>query len=145
MKRLWRLQPQDGGESHGTCERRALATSVLKRLQERELEGLVQAAEAGGRDTGPCCRLPQGRLRLGRRGVQAPQVVCAQVLRWPEVTEEEMERVGVLCGERGQGEVCCNPWHWARRLETGREHIFSSPNTFGERVHIWSIRNERFM
>ena len=117
VKRLWRLQPRD---ESGSEDRRALATAVLKRLKEPALEGLVRAVEAAGQDSGVCCRVPRCALRLGRRGAVSPQVLTAQLFRWPEVRgEEELVRVGAVCrGEEGDL-VCCNPWHWARRLDTG--------------------------
>jgi hypothetical protein len=120
LKRLWRQQPRD----EAVAEQRAVATALLKRLKEPQLEGLVQAAEGSGREAGPCCRVPCGNLRLGRRGAVSPQVLTARLLRWPEVREEAELVLSGLCplgGEEGEGgSVCCNPWHWARRLDSGQ-------------------------
>ena len=121
MKRLWRLQP--GDENNG--ERRAVATAVLKRLKEPALEGLVRALEGSGKDSGVCCLVPKGGLRLGRLGTVSPQVLTAQLFRWPDVQEEEqLVQVKPLCENQDQDLfVCCNPWHWARALPTGENHF----------------------
>ena len=121
MKRLWRLQP--GDENNG--ERRAVATAVLKRLKEPALEGLVRALEGSGKDSGVCCLVPKGGLRLGRLGTVSPQVLTAQLFRWPDVQEEEqLVQVKPLCENQDQDLfVCCNPWHWARALPTGGNHF----------------------
>ena len=117
VKRLWRLQP--GDDNNG--ERRAVATAVLKRLKEPALEGLVRALEGSGKDSGVCCLVPKGGLRLGRLGTVSPQVLTAQLFRWPDVQEEEqLVQVKPLCENQDQDLfVCCNPWHWARALPTG--------------------------
>jgi len=117
VKRLWRLQP--GDDNNG--ERRAVATAVLKRLKEPALEGLVRALEGSGKDSGVCCLVPKGGLRLGRLGTVSPQVLTAQLFRWPDVQEEEqLVQVKPLCENQDQDLfVCCNPWHWARALPSG--------------------------
>ena len=121
VKRLWRLQP--GDENNG--ERRAVATAVLKRLKEPALEGLVRALEGSGKDSGVCCLVPKGGLRLGRLGTVSPQVLTAQLFRWPDVQEEEqLVQVKPLCENQDQDLfVCCNPWHWARALPIGGNHF----------------------
>ena len=116
VKRLWRLQPGDDNNQ----ERRAVATAVLKRLKEPALEGLVRALENSGADSGVCCLVPKGGLRLGRLGTVSPQVLTAQLFRWPQVREEgELVQVEALCKNQDELFVCCNPWHWARALTPG--------------------------
>ena len=116
VKRLWRLQPGDDNNR----ERRAVASAVLKRLKEPALEGLVRALEGSGKDSGVCCLVPRGGLRLGRLGTVSPQVLTAQLFRWPDVEEEEqLVQVTALCQNQDNLFVCCNPWHWARALPAG--------------------------
>ena len=131
VKRLWRLQPGD----ENNRERRAVATAVLKRLKEPALEGLVRALEGSGKDSGVCCLVPKGGLRLGRLGTVSPQVLTSQLFRWPDLQEEcELEQVKALCQNQDQDLfVCCNPWHWARTLPPGS---FLSPK------HLLMINSE---
>ena len=118
VKRLWRLQPGDDNNR----ERRAVASAVLKRLKEPALEGLVRALEGSGKDSGVCCLVPRGGLRLGRLGTVSPQVLTAQLFRWPDVEEEEqLVQVTALCQNQDNLFVCCNPWHWARALPAGAQ------------------------
>ena len=129
VKRLWRLQPL--GEDDNNRERRAVATAVLKRLKEPALEGLVRALEAGGKDSGVCCLVPKGGLRLGRLGTVSPQVLTAQLFRWQDVKgEEELVQVKAICQNQDQDLfVCCNPWHWARALPLGESSSTSITTT----------------
>ena len=76
--------------------------------------------ENSGADSGVCCLVPKGGLRLGRLGTVSPQVLTAQLFRWPQVREEgELVQVEALCKNQDELFVCCNPWHWARALTPG--------------------------
>jgi len=133
VKKLWKLQCRDGKQDQVEDDRRNVATAMLKRLKEPALEGLVRAVENKGADTGSCCLVPKGDLRLGRHTV-SPHLLCCQLFRWSDIKYEvELVRVP-LCmmnNETDQLYTCCNPYHWARLAKPGSSGIpgFSTEHT----------------
>lgn len=133
VKKLWKLQCRDDKQSQAQEDRRNVATAMLKRLKEPALEGLVRAVENKGADTGSCCLVPKGDLRLGRHTV-SPHLLCCQLFRWSDISYEwELVRVP-LCminWENDQLYTCCNPYHWARLAKPGSSGIsgFSTEHT----------------
>merc|ERR1719285_1160922 len=127
VKRLWRhtVRPSSQPTPSTSDERelRALVSALLKRLKEPLLEGLLRAVEQKGAESGPCCKVPSQELRLGRRGLISPHLLIVQLWRWGDIQEEEeLVQVASLCQPLSHEEegiyVCCNPYHWARRLPT---------------------------
>jgi len=121
VKKLWKLQCRDEKQNNVQDDRRNVATAMLKRLKEPALEGLVKAVENKGADTGSCCLVPKGDLRLGRHTV-SPHLLCCQLFRWSDLMQEwELVRLP-LCAmtqEKEQLYTCCNPYHWARLAKPG--------------------------
>ena len=116
VKKLWKLQCRDDKQGQAQDDRRNVATAMLKRLKEPALEGLVRAVENKGADTGSCCLVPKGNLRLGRHTV-SPHVLCCQLFRWSDLAQEQELIRLPLCTmsfENDQLYTCCNPYHWAR-------------------------------
>eukprot|EP00092_Neocalanus_flemingeri_P002608 GFUD01002795.1.p1 GENE.GFUD01002795.1~~GFUD01002795.1.p1 ORF type:complete len:442 (-),score=37.29 GFUD01002795.1:480-1805(-) len=121
VKKLWKLQCRDEKQSQAQDDRRNVATAMLKRLKEPALEGLVRAVEGQGADTGSCCLVPKGDLRLGRHTV-SPHLLCCQLFRWSDLTQEwELVRLPLcmMTQETDQLYTCCNPFHWARLAKPG--------------------------
>lgn len=133
VKKLWKLQCRDEKQNQAQDDRRNVATAMLKRLKEPALEGLVRAVENKGADTGSCCLVPKGDLRLGRHTV-SPHLLCCQLFRWWDLTQEwELVRLPLctMTQENDQLYTCCNPYHWARLAKTGSSGIpgFTSEHT----------------
>lgn len=144
VKKLWKLQCRDDKQSQAQDDRRNVATAMLKRLKEPALEGLVRAVENKGADTGSCCLVPKGNLRLGRHTV-SPHVLCCQLFRWSDLTQEQELIRLPLCTmsfENDQLYTCCNPYHWARiPQKTGTTSIpgFTSEQTLNPSGHSPSL------
>ncbi|XP_064355754.1 mothers against decapentaplegic homolog 7-like isoform X3 [Dromaius novaehollandiae] len=118
-----------GGAGRGCCagkagaeaELKALTHAVLKRLKERQLEGLLRAVESRGGARTPCLLLPAkaADARLGAHWYPLPLLLC-KVFRWPDLRHcAEVKR---LCGCESYGKahpelVCCNPHHLSRLCE----------------------------
>ncbi|KAM6329166.1 mothers against decapentaplegic homolog 7-like isoform X3 [Rissa tridactyla] len=102
------------------AELKALTHAVLKRLKERQLEGLLHAVESRGGARTPCLLLPaKADSRLGQHWYPLPVLLC-KVFRWPDLRHcSEVKR---LCGCESYGKahpelVCCNPHHLSRLCE----------------------------
>ncbi|XP_067171887.1 mothers against decapentaplegic homolog 7 isoform X2 [Apteryx mantelli] len=103
------------------AELKALTHAVLKRLKERQLEGLLRAVESRGGARTPCLLLPAkaADARLGAHWYPLPLLLC-KVFRWPDLRHcSEVKR---LCGCESYGKahpelVCCNPHHLSRLCE----------------------------
>ncbi|XP_067401490.1 mothers against decapentaplegic homolog 7 isoform X1 [Emydura macquarii macquarii] len=102
------------------AELKALTQAVLKKLKEKQLEGLVQAVESRGATRTPCLLLP-GRVdsRLGQHWYSLPLLLC-KVFRWPDLRHcSEVKRL-CCCESYGKTHpelVCCNPHHLSRLCE----------------------------
>jgi len=144
VKKLWKLQCRDDKQGQAQDDRRNVATAMLKRLKEPALEGLVRAVENKGADTGSCCLVPKGNLRLGRHTV-SPHVLCCQLFRWSDLAQEQELIRLPLCTmsfENDQLYTCCNPYHWARiPPKTGTTSIpgFTSEQTQNPSGHSPSL------
>ncbi|XP_075041976.1 mothers against decapentaplegic homolog 7 [Mixophyes fleayi] len=103
------------------AELKALTHSVLKRLKERQLEGLLQAVESKGGARSPCLLLPSAKLdsRLGQQPFSLPLLLC-KVFRWPDLRHSaEVKRLS-CCESYGKNNpelLCCNPHHLSRLCE----------------------------
>ncbi|XP_062455955.1 mothers against decapentaplegic homolog 7 isoform X2 [Rhea pennata] len=110
-----------GRAAGGEAELKALTHAVLKRLKERQLEGLLRAVESRGAARTPCLLLPAkaADARLGPHWYPLPLLLC-KVFRWPDLRHcSEVKR---LCGCESYGKahpelVCCNPHHLSRLCE----------------------------
>ena len=135
VKKLWKLQVRDDKQGEAQDDRRNVATAMLKRLKEPALEGLVRAVENKGADSGSCCLVPRGDLRLGRHTV-SPHLLCCQLFRWSDISYEwEVVRVPlcIISREDDQLYTCCNPYHWARLAKPGEQSHLS--NTVTRSIH----------
>ncbi|KAJ6662947.1 hypothetical protein lerEdw1_010768, partial [Lerista edwardsae] len=125
-----------GGGSRGCCmgksgkiskahlgseaELKALTHSVLKRLKEKHLEGLLQAVESRGCTRTSCLLLPtKVDSKLGQHWYSLPLLLC-KVFRWPDLRHcSEVKRL-CCCESFGKTHpdlVCCNPYHLSRLCE----------------------------
>ncbi|KAK6184822.1 hypothetical protein SNE40_007197 [Patella caerulea] len=118
VKRLWkhRVTKNEGDSPSETAEDleiKSVAQSMLKRLEEKQLQLLVQSVESKGGETTDCVLLPKGDLKLGRRMV-APHILCCQIWRWPDISENvELKRLLCCSSVNDQSHICCNPYHWS--------------------------------
>ncbi|KAG6931386.1 SMAD family member 7, partial [Chelydra serpentina] len=106
---------------HGSeAELKALIHAVLKRLKEKQLEGLLQAVESKGGARTSCLLLP-GKVdsKLGQHWYSLPLLLC-KVFRWPDLRHcSEVKRL-CCCESYGKTHpelVCCNPHHLSRLCE----------------------------
>ncbi|XP_065718021.1 mothers against decapentaplegic homolog 7-like isoform X1 [Patagioenas fasciata] len=102
------------------AELKALTHAVLKRLKERQLEGLLHAVESRGGARTPCLLLPaKADSRLGQHWYPLPMLLC-KVFRWPDLRHcSEVKRLR-CCESYGKAHpelVCCNPHHLSRLCE----------------------------
>ncbi|XP_050184109.1 mothers against decapentaplegic homolog 7-like [Myiozetetes cayanensis] len=110
-----------GRATAGTeAELKALTHAVLKRLKERQLEGLLHAVESRGGAQTPCLLLPaNAHSRLGQHWFPLPVLFC-KVFRWPDLRHcSEVKRL-CCCESYGKPHpelVCCNPHHLSRLCE----------------------------
>ncbi|XP_061470259.1 mothers against decapentaplegic homolog 7 isoform X1 [Rhineura floridana] len=125
-----------GGGSRGCCmgksgkvakahvgsetELKAVTHSVLKRLKEKHLEGLLQAVESRGGTRTSCLLLPtKVDSKLGQHWYSLPLLLC-KVFRWPDLRHwSEVKRL-CCCESYGKTHpdlVCCNPYHLSRLCE----------------------------
>ncbi|CAH2296729.1 mothers against decapentaplegic homolog 7 isoform X2 [Pelobates cultripes] len=103
------------------AELKALTHSVLKRLKERQLEGLLQAVESKGGARSPCLLLPSTKLdpRLAQQPFPLPLLLC-KVFRWPDLRHCSQAKRLSCCESYGKNNpelVCCNPHHLSRLCE----------------------------
>ncbi|MEE6510407.1 hypothetical protein FKM82_030128 [Ascaphus truei] len=111
------------------AELKSLAHAVLKRLKEKQLEGLLQAVESKGGARSSCllllpasakpdcCRLGQGQQQ--QPPFSLPLLLC-KVFRWPDLRHSsEVKRLS-CCESYAKNNpelVCCNPHHLSRLCE----------------------------
>ncbi|NXO03825.1 SMAD7 protein, partial [Rhinopomastus cyanomelas] len=107
------------------AELKALTHAVLKRLKERQLEGLLRAVESRGAARSPCLLLPAKSEVVAAARPGAPQgyalpVLLCKVFRWPDLRSGAQVKRLRCCESYGKthGElVCCNPHHLSRLCE----------------------------
>lgn len=105
------------------AELKALSHTVLKRLKEKHLEGLLQAVESKGGTRTSCLLLPSKvDSKLGQFWYSLPLLLC-KVFRWPDLRPcSEVKRL-CCCESYGKTHpdlVCCNPYHLSRLCELGK-------------------------
>ncbi|KAG5887600.1 hypothetical protein JTB14_025759 [Gonioctena quinquepunctata] len=82
--------------------------SLLKKLQENQLEMLLRAVDSRGQDLGNCVLLPQ---KVG----EEPHVLFCQTWRWPDLRQgSELRRLPMCRTASDSVYICCNPYHWSR-------------------------------
>ncbi|TRZ08276.1 hypothetical protein HGM15179_018830, partial [Zosterops borbonicus] len=109
-----------GGRAAASAELKALTHAVLKRLKERQLEGLLHAVESRGGARTPCLLLPaKADSWLGQHWYPLPMLLC-KVFRWPDLRHcSEVKRL-CCCETYSKAHpelVCCNPHHLSRLCE----------------------------
>ncbi|XP_077319170.1 mothers against decapentaplegic homolog 7 isoform X1 [Lithobates pipiens] len=111
-----------GAPMGSDAELKAITHSVLKRLKERQLEGLLQAVESRGGTRSPCLLLPAAKLdssRLCQQPFTLPLLI-AKVFRWPDLRHSADLKRLTVCDSYGKNNpdiVCCNPHHLSRLCE----------------------------
>ncbi|KAL2296385.1 hypothetical protein Nmel_015700, partial [Mimus melanotis] len=138
---------RDGRAAAGAeteVELKALTHAVLKRLKERQLEGLLQAVESRGGARTPCLLLPaKADSRLGQHWYPLPMLLC-KVFRWPDLRHcSEVKR---LCSCESYSKahpelVCCNPHHLSRlcELESPPPPYSRYPMEFLKPSVLWNV------
>lgn len=116
-----------GKTSAGTdAELKALTHSILKKIKEKQLEGLLQAVESKGGARSPCLLLPSKvDTKLGQQSYSLP-LLLYKVFRWPDLMDfSELKRLSCCesYGEINPELVCCNPHHMSRLCELGKLFI----------------------
>lgn len=122
VKRLWKHrvtltkdETTSTNQNAEDLELKYIVQSMLKRLKENQLTSLVQAVESRGGDTTTCVLVPKG----DRRTV-APQVLCCQLWRWPDVKHPfELKKLACCESTNDSVDICCNPYHWSRLCKAG--------------------------
>uniref|UniRef100_A0A8C7TEH4 Mothers against decapentaplegic homolog n=1 Tax=Oncorhynchus mykiss TaxID=8022 RepID=A0A8C7TEH4_ONCMY len=110
-----------GKTSAGTeAELKALTHSILKKIKEKQLEGLLQAVESKGGARSPCLLLPSKvDTKLGQQSYSLP-LLLYKVFRWSDLRHcSELKRLP-CCESYGKINpelVCCNPHHMSRLCE----------------------------
>ncbi|CAN0346424.1 unnamed protein product [Bubo scandiacus] len=108
------------GSAGAEGELKALTHAVLKRLKERQLEGLLHAVESRGGARTPCLLLPaKADSRLGQHWYPLPVLLC-KVFRWPDLRHSAEVKRLCCCESYGKAHpelVCCNPHHLSRLCE----------------------------
>lgn len=100
----------------GDCETLVRST-LLKKLEDTQLELLTGAVESRGADLSDCVLL--SRKDVAAMGQQA-HVLCCQMWRWPELRQAaELKRLPVCESANDTVYICCNPYHWSRLCEPG--------------------------
>ncbi|KAL3280305.1 hypothetical protein HHI36_017794 [Cryptolaemus montrouzieri] len=95
--------------------------SLLKRLQENQLQMLLSAVGSRGQDSSNCVLLPRE---------DEPHVLCCQAWRWPDLRQEsELRRLPVCRTATDPVYICCNPYHWSRLCQPGELlHVLAYEN-----------------
>lgn len=115
-------------EGCGCCNNRAshteilVRTNLLKKLEEHQLEMLIQAVESKGADLSACVLLP--RDSVGATDVDLHVLSC-QIWRWPGLREStQMRRLPGCRSAKDPVYTCCNPYHWSRLCQPGKIWVF---------------------
>ncbi|XP_018574141.1 mothers against decapentaplegic homolog 6 [Anoplophora glabripennis] len=108
-KRLVKARKRRGNETRRTAEEETDSIStLLKKLQENQLEMLLRAIDTTGKDLTNCVLLPQA---FG----EEPHVLCCQTWRWPDLRQgSELRRLPMCRSASDPVYICCNPYHWSR-------------------------------
>lgn len=101
-------RPPGGGVDDCAASAPNLET-LLRQLQENQLEMLLRAVERGSGD----CVLVRKEKTLPPP--LQPHLLCCQTWRWPEVKQaSELRRLPSCRSASDPVYVCCNPYHWSR-------------------------------
>lgn len=86
--------------------------TLLKRLNQNQLEMLLTAVESRGLQQSNCVLLPRE---------YEPHVLCCQTWRWPDLRQtSELRRLPACRSACDPVYICCNPFHWSRLCQPGK-------------------------
>lgn len=121
-KRLVKARKRRGNETRRTVEEETESIStLLKKLQENQLEMLLRAIDTTGKDLRNCVLLPQS---FG----EEPHVLCCQTWRWPDLRQgSELRRMPMCRSACDPVYICCNPYHWSRLCQPGECPLIHCP------------------
>lgn len=113
-KRLVKARKRRGNETRRTVEEETdTISTLLKKLQENQLEMLLRAIDTTGKDLSNCVLMPQN---FG----EEPHVLCCQTWRWPDLRQgSELRRLPMCRSASDPVYICCNPYHWSRLCQPG--------------------------
>lgn len=104
-KRLVKAHKRRADETATETLRQPLE-ELFERLQDKQLEMLLKAVDARGRESSGCVLLPADGQ---------PHVLCCQAWRWPTLRQaSELKRLPCCQSACDPVYVCCNPFHWSR-------------------------------
>lgn len=116
-KRLVKARKRRSDETRRQIEEEGLA-ALLKKLKDNQLEMLLSAVESQGMQLSNCILLPRECRE------NEPHVLCCQTWRWPDVRQgNELRRIPACRSAADPVYICCNPYHWSRRLWQPGEYI----------------------
>lgn len=88
--------------------------TLLKRLQDNQLDMLLKAVHGLGRDRCNCVLLP-------REYDSEPHMVCCRAWRWPDLRQSnELKQLPMCRSATDPIYICCNPYHWSRLCQPGK-------------------------
>lgn len=138
---------ESNSEGCGCCNSRAsnteilVRTNLLKKLEEHQLEMLIQAVESKGADLSACILLP--RDNAGTTAVD-PHVLSCQVWRWPGLRESnQMRRLPGCRSAKDPVYTCCNPYHWSRLCQPGELFYILKQRNYIEEPLQMKIKENR--
>ncbi|KAK9871399.1 hypothetical protein WA026_011652 [Henosepilachna vigintioctopunctata] len=89
-----------------TNDERLEVGTLLRRLQEKQLQMLLSAVTSRGQDSTNCVLLPRE---------DEPHVLCCRAWRWPDLRQaSELRRMPMCRSAADSVYICCNPYHWSR-------------------------------
>lgn len=90
--------------------------TLLKRLQDNQLDMLLKAVLGLGRDNRCNCVLLPRELNDSE-----PHMVCCRTWRWPDLRQSnELKQLPMCRSASDPIYICCNPYHWSRLCQPGR-------------------------
>ena len=95
--------------------------SMLKRLKESQLKSLFRSIDSKGGYVSDCVLFPKDAIKIGRKAVVEPHVLCCQVWRWPHVRHKTDIKplLWCHCSQTDPIYVCINPYHWTQVCRPG--------------------------
>lgn len=121
--------------------------SLLKRLDIDELENLVESVKSKGTAQSRCIQLPPNyrsqsdesdtQITPAIREIPPHRLMC-RIWRWPDLTPMDTLKSVPTCQhnhrQTASGNVCLNPYHWSRVIQTGK--YFSRSTSLAQRQPI---------
>uniref|UniRef100_A0A4W5KQX0 SMAD family member 6b n=1 Tax=Hucho hucho TaxID=62062 RepID=A0A4W5KQX0_9TELE len=107
--------------------------SLLKCLNEKTLDILLEAVESREGMRSDCVMVSQTEMRLGGHTALSPPLLLCKLYRWSDL--QHTAQLKPLCECRSFGAldgpaVCCNPYHYSRLCSVGRSApVLSSTHT----------------